>query len=41
LLNQISFGSVTVRHMFSGAGIFADGLMFGRTIRDIIYNVWR
>jgi len=35
------FGPVTVRRMFSGAGIFADSLMFGRTVRYIIYNVWR
>lgn len=32
-----SFGPVTVRRMFSGAGIFADGLMFGLIIRDVIY----
>jgi DNA transformation protein and related proteins len=32
-----SFGPVTVRRMFSGAGIFADGLMFGLVIRDVIY----
>jgi len=31
------FGPVTVRRMFSGAGIFADGLMFGLVIRDVIY----
>jgi DNA transformation protein and related proteins len=31
------FGPVTVRHMFSGAGIFCDGLMFGLIIRDVIY----
>jgi DNA transformation protein and related proteins len=31
------FGPVTVRRMFSGAGIFADGLMFGLIIRDVIY----
>jgi hypothetical protein len=31
------FGPVTVRHMFSGAGIFADGLMFGLVVRDVIY----
>jgi TfoX/Sxy family transcriptional regulator of competence genes len=24
-----SFGSVTLRRMFSGAGIFSNGLMFG------------
>src|ERR1700684_3961067 len=30
-------GPVTVRRMFSGAGIFCDGLMFGLIIRDVIY----
>lgn len=32
-----SFGPVTVRRMFSGAGIFADGLMIGLIVRDVIY----
>ena len=31
------FGPVTIRRMFSGAGLFCDGLMFGLIIRDIIY----
>jgi DNA transformation protein len=31
------FRPVTVRRMFSGAGIFCDGLMFGLVIRDVIY----
>jgi DNA transformation protein and related proteins len=31
------FGPITVRRMFSGAGIFCDGLMFGLVIRDVIY----
>jgi len=31
------FGPVTVRRMFSGAGIFADGLMIGLIVRDVIY----
>jgi hypothetical protein len=31
------FGPVTVRRMFSGAGIFAEGLMFGLIVRDVIY----
>ena len=31
------FGPVTVRRMFSGAGIFCDGLMFGLIIREVIY----
>jgi DNA transformation protein len=32
-----AFGPVTVRRMFSGAGIFADSLMFGLIVRDVIY----
>lgn len=31
------FRPVTIRRMFSGAGIFADGLMFGLVVRDLIY----
>jgi DNA transformation protein len=31
------FGPVTVRRMFSGAGISANGLMFGLVVRDVIY----
>jgi DNA transformation protein and related proteins len=31
------FGPVAVRRMFSGAGIFAEGLMFGLIVRDVIY----
>jgi DNA transformation protein len=31
------FGPVTVRRMFSGAGIFSDGLMFGLIVHDVIY----
>lgn len=31
------FGPVTVRRMFSGAGIFSEGLMFGLIVRDVIY----
>jgi DNA transformation protein len=31
------FGPVTIRRMFSGAGIFADGMMFGLIVRDVIY----
>jgi DNA transformation protein len=31
------FGPVTVKRMFSGAGIFAEGLMIGLIVRDIIY----
>jgi DNA transformation protein len=33
----VQFRPVTVRRMFSGAGIFADGLMFGLVVRDVIY----
>jgi DNA transformation protein len=32
-----TFGTVTVRRMFSGTGIFRDDLMFGLVIRDVIY----
>jgi DNA transformation protein and related proteins len=31
------FGPVMVRRMFGGAGLFADGVMFGLVARDIIY----
>jgi DNA transformation protein and related proteins len=31
------FGTVTIRRMFSGAGIFRDGLMFGLIVREVIY----
>jgi DNA transformation protein and related proteins len=31
------FGPITIRRMFSGAGIFAEGLMFGLIVRDVIY----
>jgi DNA transformation protein len=31
------FRPVTVRRMFSGAGIFCDGLMFGLVVRDVVY----
>lgn len=32
-----AFGPVSVRRMFSGVGIFAEGLMFGLVVRDVIY----
>ncbi len=32
------FGPVTVRRMFSGAGIFRDGMMFGLIVSDVIYQ---
>ncbi len=32
-----AFGPVTIRRMFSGAGIFSEGLMFGLVVREVIY----
>jgi DNA transformation protein len=31
------FGSVSVRRMFGGAGVFVDGRMIGLVSRDVIY----
>ncbi len=31
------FRPVTVRRMFSGAGLFCDGVMFGLVVRGVIY----
>lgn len=31
------FGPVDVRRMFSGAGVFADGLMVALIVRDVLY----
>jgi DNA transformation protein and related proteins len=31
------FRPVTIRRMFSGAGLFVDGLMFGLVVREAIY----
>jgi len=31
------FGPVTVRRMFGGAGIYADGLIFAIVVDDVIY----
>jgi len=31
------FRPVAIRRMFSGAGIFAGGLMFGLVVREVIY----
>ncbi len=31
------FGPVTVRRMFSGAGLFCDGVMFGLLVRGVIF----
>jgi DNA transformation protein len=33
------FGHLTVRRMFSGAGLYADGVMFGLVARGVIYTV--
>jgi len=32
-----SFGPVSVRRMFSGAGVFADGLMIALAVDEVIY----
>jgi DNA transformation protein len=32
-----SFGAVTIRRMFGGAGVFRDGLMFGLIADDTLY----
>lgn len=32
-----AFGRVSVRRMFSGAGVFSDGLMIALISRDVIY----
>jgi DNA transformation protein len=32
-----AFGRVDVRNMFGGAGLYADGVMFGLLVDDIIY----
>lgn len=32
-----AFGPVTVRRMFGGAGIYADGFMFALVAEDVIY----
>jgi DNA transformation protein and related proteins len=32
-----AFGNVSVRRMFSGAGLFAEGVMFALRIRDDIF----
>lgn len=33
----VEFGPVEVRRMFSGAGVFADGLMVALVVRDVLY----
>lgn len=30
-------GSVSIRRMFGGLGLFRDGLMFGLAVRDVLY----
>ena len=32
-----AFGRVEVRNMFGGAGIYAEGVMFGLLVDDVIY----
>jgi DNA transformation protein and related proteins len=32
-----AFGRVAVRNMFGGAGLYADGVMFGLIVDDVIY----
>jgi DNA transformation protein and related proteins len=32
-----AFGRVALRNMFGGAGIYADGVMFGLMVDDVIY----
>lgn len=32
-----AFGHVSVRRMFSGAGVFSDGLMIALISRDVVY----
>jgi DNA transformation protein and related proteins len=31
------FGSITVRRMFGGAGVYCDGVIFALVVQDIIY----
>jgi DNA transformation protein len=31
------FGPITIRNMFSGAGIYADGVMFALVANDVLY----
>ena len=38
LIDQLAgFGSVTIRRMFGGGGVYRDGLMFGLVDDDILY----
>ncbi|HUU66676.1 MAG TPA: TfoX/Sxy family protein [Methyloceanibacter sp.] len=31
------FGRITIRNMFGGAGVYADGVMFGLLADDVLY----
>ena len=31
------FGPVTIRNMFGGAGVYADGVMFAILAEDVLY----
>jgi DNA transformation protein len=31
------FGPITIRHMFGGTGIYADGVMFAILVDDVLY----
>ena len=31
------FGPITIRHMFGGAGVYADGVMFAILANDVLY----
>lgn len=33
----IGFGPVTIRNMFGGAGVYADGVMFAILVDDVLY----
>ncbi len=38
LFDQLAgFGSVTIRRMFGGGGVYLDGLMFGLVYDDMLY----
>lgn len=38
LIDQLSgFGSVTIKRMFGGGGVYRDGLMFGLVDDDMLY----
>jgi TfoX/Sxy family transcriptional regulator of competence genes len=33
----LSFGPVSIRNMFSGAGVYAEGVMFAILVNDTLY----